>query len=292
MSSPLGTSRIYEGGYRRYDGPRLGAEHSFRSLWRHTVERIVGLRRPARTKVLPVLAILIAYLPPAVFIGLVAFLPDELRDIGPSYGEIYGFISLAILLFVTFVAPEALCPDRRSNVLSLYLASPLSRDTYLLAKAVAVFSSLLLVTLGPPLLLLIGRSMQSAGPDGITELIATLAKIVVASSAMAAVYTGLSLGIASVTDRRAWAAAGTFLFITVSNIVAGSLAFGIGAGDYFLLLSLANVPFELALAIHGDRGDNQEIELGIAVLAAGSVAWTMAGAAVAVFRYRRLQVTR
>ena len=41
-------------------------------------------------------------------------------------------------LFVTFAAPEALCPDRRWRTLSLYLASPLDRMTYVLAKAIAI----------------------------------------------------------------------------------------------------------------------------------------------------------
>ena len=41
----------------------------------------------------------------------------------------------AVLVFVAFVAPEVLCPDRRTGMLGLYLASPLTRDTYLVGKA-------------------------------------------------------------------------------------------------------------------------------------------------------------
>lgn len=285
-------SRIYEGGYRRYDGPRLGPDHAFWSLWRHTIERIIGLRRPARSKVLPLLTAAIAYIPPAVFVGIAAFLPRNLADAAlPSYADIYGFISAAILLFVTFVAPEALCPDRRSGVLSLYLASPLSRATYLGAKAAAVFSTLLLVTLGPPLLLLIGLSLQSAGPDGVGDLLLTLGRVLLASAVMAAVYTGLSLGIASLTDRRAWAAAATFVFVNVTSIVAGTLVFAAGLTDYLLLLSLTRLPFKFAEAVHGNQPFG-EVNHSVAALGAACGAWILAGGGLALWRYRRLQVTR
>lgn len=285
-------SRIYEGGYRRYDGVRLGPEHAFWSLWRHTIERIIGMRRPARSKVLPLLAAAIAFIPPAVFVGIAAFLPRRLADAAlPSYADIYGFISAAILLFVTFVAPEALCPDRRSGVLSLYLASPLRRTTYLLAKAAAIFASILIVTLGPPLLLLIGLSLQSAGPDGVGDLFATLGRILLAGTVMAAIYTGLSVGIASLTDRRAWAAATTLVFVNVTSIVAGTLVFAAGLTDYLLLLSLTRLPFRFAAAVHGSQPFG-EVNHGVLALGLASAAWVVAGGGLALWRYRRLQVTR
>ena len=65
-------ARIHDQGYRRYDGPRLGTRHAVRSLARHTFQRILGLRRPARYKILPFLSVIIAYLPAAVFIGVCA----------------------------------------------------------------------------------------------------------------------------------------------------------------------------------------------------------------------------
>ena len=89
---------------------------------------------PRRSKILPVLAALLAYVPAIVFVGLAALLPRTTfleNDLLPTYAEYYGFITSAIVVFVAFVAPEVLCTDRRTGMLGLYLASPLTRYTYL-----------------------------------------------------------------------------------------------------------------------------------------------------------------
>ena len=286
----MSESRILESGYRRYDGPRLGVGHAVDSVVQQTVKHILGLRRQPRSKALPILAIVIAYLPAATFVGLVALLPKRVRFVIPTYGEYYGFVTAAITLFALFAAPEALCPDRRSRVLSLYLASPLTRGTYLLAKAAAVIGVMLFVTLGPPLLLLLGLSLQGAGPDGVAGTLAVLGRIVAAGLALAGVYAAVSLGVASLTDRRAFAAGGALLLILGSDAVSASLRFGAGMGDGVLLLSLHRAPFELVQRIYGRPGfipslSTPALTLGVAAMCAagGSVAW---------WRYQRLQVTR
>ena len=72
-------------------------------------------------------------MPALVFIGVAALVDDERvrRNVIPTYGEYYGFIVSALIVFAAFVAPEALCPDRRTGLLGLYLASPLTRTSYL-----------------------------------------------------------------------------------------------------------------------------------------------------------------
>jgi len=285
------TGRIYEGGYRHYDGPRLGPSAAVRSVVKETMQRVMGLRRPARYKVLPFLSVIIAYLPAIVFLGIVALLPKRVHaDFVPEYFRYYGFITAAILLFVVFTAPEALCPDRRYRVLSLYLAAPLTRFTYLLAKAIAVASILLLVTLGPPLVLLLGRVAQSEGPHGVTGFLSVFAHIALAGVAMSVFYTAVSMGIASLTDRRAFATGGTLLALSGSGVVAAVFVEALRLGDTFFLVSLNAPPLELVARIYGRRGDLPAVPTASVLVAV--VAWSAVGLGLAFWRYQRLRVTR
>src|SRR4051812_20732822 len=180
----MSDARIVDQGYRPYEGPRRGLRGAVRSLAWHSVLRALGMRRTAWAKLLPIASIGIAYLPAAVFVGVAAILPQRVRDqanIIPTYAEYYGFITAAIVLFVALVGPEVLCPDRRNGMLGLYLASPLDRRTYLLAKVLAVVPVLALVTLGPPLLQLVGLTLADAGPGGIGDFLLVFLRIGIAA---------------------------------------------------------------------------------------------------------------
>lgn len=289
-------ARILERGYRRYTGERQGQAHAVRSVIAHTLRRILGLRRPARTKVLPVLAISFAYMPAIVFVGIVALFgrfggQDQARQIIPAYADYYGFIISAMVLFVAFVAPEALCPDRRSKVLSLYLASPLTRLTYLAAKGAAIAIVLAAVTVGPPLLLLFGLVLQGAGPDGFVEFLRVLIRILESGLLFTLVFTSLSLGIASLTDRRAVAAASTLFVVVGSGIATGVMVVVLDLPSNFVVLNLVRSATELVVRIHGG-GTPVLAGADTLVLVAGNLAWMVVFSGIAVGRYLRLQVTR
>jgi len=286
----MSDARIVDRGYRPYDGPRLGAPGAIRSLVRHTAWRVLGIRRNARTKVLPALSAGIAYVPAVVFVGIAAFIPDDrLRDdVLPSYGEYYGFVTMAIVVFAAFVAPEALCPDRRSGMLGLYLASPLTRDTYLLAKGVAVGGLLALTTLGPPLLLLLANTLQGVGPDDPLDVLTTLARVVAAGFMLAAFFTVLSLVASSLTDRRAVASAGVVLVLLVSAVVANVLVEEMDAPGWVLAFDLFDTPFELAGRIFGERGEVPEVST--AALATSAAVVIGLGSLFVRTRYQRLAV--
>jgi ABC-2 type transport system permease protein len=301
-----GRARILETGYRPYAGPRLGPRHATWALARHSFERIMGLHRPARYKILPFLTVIIAYLPAVAFVGIVAIIPREraLRiSIIPSPGQYYGFITAAIILFAALAAPEALCPDKRSRFLGIYLASPLTRSTYLLAKAMAVAAALLLVTVGPPLLLLIGLALQNYGPRGFSAFMETLGQVLITGVALSAMFGAVSLAIPSLTDRRGFASAGSLLLIVGSGIVAGILAFGLRASTNFELLALNRLPFELALRIFTDhglplreaRGEDRFFRpqyLSTAYVVAASILVTVIGTLVTWWRVVGTEVTR
>jgi ABC-2 type transport system permease protein len=254
-TSPDGTARILETGYRPYDGPRLGPRHAMWTLARHTFERILGLRRPARYKILPIITMLIAYLPAIAFIGITALVPPgRIARVVPDAGQYYSFVTAALILFSTLAAPEALCPDKRSRFLGVYLASPLTRRSYLAAKAAAVGAAISIVTIGPPLLLFAGEALQNAGPRGFPAFMNTLEQTLSAGIVLAVMFTAFSLAVPSLTDRRGFASAGSILLILGTSAITGVLAFGLKLGDAWLLLGLQRLPFEVTLRIFDRAG--------------------------------------
>ncbi len=290
------TARIHDRGHRPYDGARLGTRHSVTVLFLQGFWRVAGRRRPIWAKLLFGATLLLAYLPAVVFIGLAALLEDDdLRDLViPTYGEYYGFVTSAIILGAAIVAPELLCTDRRSGMLGLYLASPLNRDTYLAARALAVGAVMALVTLGPPMLLLVALSLQGAGPDGIGDILLVFVRVVGAGLGVAAPIGALTLAVSASTDRRAAASAGIIMIILVSSAVANVLIDAADAPDIVAVFDLFGLPFEFANRIHGESTDGVQglSTLGTPAVVAAAIGWTVVFGVAARWRYQRLEVRR
>ncbi len=288
-------ARILDRGYRAYDGPRLGVRGAVRSLTKHSVQRVLGFKRVAWAKVLPILTIFLAYVPAIVFVGASVLIDDLLvraPDFIPSYGDYYGYISAAILVFAAFVAPELLCTDRRTGMLGLYLASPLTRNTYLLAKALAVLFVLLLVTLGPPLFMLVARTVAGTGPEGPDDVARLAAQIVLAGMVVGLLPSALSLAVSSTTTRKAAASAAVILVLLGSAAVASALVEGADAPGWLYVLNLFGLPFELVQRIYGQTGEWSRLDVSTGTLMAAYVGWTALFAVTVWLRYRRMTVTR
>jgi ABC-2 type transport system permease protein len=288
----IGEARIHDRGYRRYDGPRTGELGAIRALTAHSIQRGLGLRRTLWAKVLPIVTVAIAYVPAVVFVGMVAFIPVEDLPYGflPTYGDYYRWVIAAIMVFVALAAPEILCTDRRTGMLGVYLSSPLNRTTYLLAKAAAVAFVLSLVCLGPPLLMLVANVLQNEGPEGTTAILTTLGRVLAAGVALTLLYTGVTMGIASLTDRKAVASAGIILVFLVSLTVTSTLV-ETGTPEGVSAWSVTLLSMDLASRIHGETSwVMPTAPTGIAWLS--WFLWTAGGFAVAWLRLHRLPVTR
>lgn len=291
----MSNAQIHDLGYRAYDGPRDGLGRAMVSLGLHAIQRVLGLKRAARHKVLPVLVILIAFVPAIAFMGMAALLPTSLieEDILPGHDEYFGLISFAIILFTSFVAPEALCTDRRTGMFALYLASPLDRSTYVVSKVLAVGTVLLTITLLPQLFLLIAYTIEGAGPDGVIDFFELLARIALAGLVVSLFFATLSSCVASFTPRRGIASAAIVIILLVSGIVTSIVLESTDVADQLGLLSLIDLPIRAAVYLLDGTPDAEfrgldrvdgSLTLGVTVgLSAvfGSVTW---------WRYQNLEV--
>ncbi len=290
--SGRGDAQIVERGFQRYEGRRSGVPGAIRSVSWEGIRATLGLGRPARTKIFPVIAVVIAYVPAIVFVGIAVLIPGDILEPEEvaDYPGYYGFIILAIVLFAALVAPEVLVSDRRNGMLAMYLSTPLDRRTYLVAKAVAVVSTLGLVTLGPPVLLLIGYTVENAGPDGVAGWLWTLVRIVLSGVAISAALAAVSMAASSLTDRRAFAAIGIVLLVLASPILAAALVEGADLSPSLRLIDISTMPFELVFRIFDQPGNFPELSTWSVLLS--NIVWTVGGVAVVWWRYSKLVIAR
>ncbi len=232
----MSDARIYDLGYRHYDGTRLPPRSATLALARHSFAALLGLRRSIWAKLINVVIGGIAYLPAIVFVGLVVFLPRQITDaVVPQTSQYLGFVTAAVFMFLAIGVPVAICPDRRHGTLALYLASPLDRDTYLVAKAAAVVAFLMIVTVGPPLVFVVGLILLGFGPDGVVGVLLEIGRVIASGMLMSAVFAMVGLAIASLTDRRGAAAGFIVLFLLASQALVRGLAInGLGLSQAFV----------------------------------------------------------
>lgn len=286
-------ARLFDLGYRSYDGPREPPERALATLAEFTARRVLGLGRGGRHKVLPAITLAIAFLPALASVLFSVIAEDIGVDELISYGEYTFFIGSALALFTSLLAPEALCPDRRSGMLGLYLAGPLDRTRYLAAKGAAVVGVMLLITIGPLLFMFAAFVLAGHGPSlGDTPLL--LVRIVASGIATALLYAALSMAVSSFTTRRAAAAVATVLLLAVPASVVRSAIESADAPNALDLLSFPFVAAELSYRIFGEMPDHDSpvTKLSTPVVAAGLAAAVALGFLVCWLRYRRLESFR
>jgi ABC-2 type transport system permease protein len=281
-------ARILDRGYRRFEGTRSGVFGAVRSVAWHTTRSILGLGRKGRHKVFPVIVVVVAFVPAIGFLALATLIGDLMEgELRPEYWEFFGFSFVPALLFTSLVAPEAIVRDRRDGMFALYMSTPLTRVSYLGAKVLAVLATMSIIVLGPPLLWLLGYTVQSQGPDSVGAWAWVLVRLVAAGLVICIVYSAVSLAASSLTDRRAFASVTVILLLLGLSIAVGLLVDQAGLSPNLRLLDPLGSPLDLAPRIFGSRGTDAPA-VSTWLLALGCAGWTCAGSAVVFARYRKL----
>ena len=202
--------QLFDIGYQRYDGPRQGRSRARIALFTAGVRQTLGLGRGGRAKILPILLLLTSVVPAAIIL-VIAVLTGSLLGVESrpvELGDYFPITALLMLILAGIMAPNLLIPDRRDNVLSLYLVRPAMITDYLAARWLAFFLvTTIIISLGP-LLLLTGYVLLSG--NAWQELQGTWQEyfgILLGAAVIGAFLTAIPLGIAAFTPRRAYAAA-------------------------------------------------------------------------------------
>ncbi|MGH9085099.1 MAG: ABC transporter permease [Acidimicrobiales bacterium] len=217
------TGAVYDRGYRPYEGARGGRRAARAALWRLSIRRALGLRRPWRQKVAPFVLLGIAVIPAIVNVGVEYLTRDTVAEGLDfiTYREYVG-VSNALLVFVALTAPDIMCPDRRQRVLPLIFARPLTGTDYVLAKVGAMASILFAFSFLPQVVLFVGQMLVS--DDGALRYLRDNAEVLwqvpIAVALLALYYASIGVAIASLTTRRIIAGATIIGLFLVSSIVA------------------------------------------------------------------------
>jgi len=294
LSDTAAPAEIFEQGYRAYAGERAGLRGSMVSIWRASLQRGLGLRRKFRFKVVPLITIVLAYLPALAFIGIAILFPAEIAEELVDYPGYYGFITTAMILLTAFVVPELLSADRQSGMLGLYLAGPITRASYLASKAAAMLTILAFVTFLPLVFVLIGYSITGLGPDSIGEVLKLLGRMAVSGVVFALFFSLVGMAVSSLTDRKGFASAAIIMLFIGSGILGGILTEAADVPDWVQLFALVALPIDLVTRVYGDPITDDNGLVGIETWQSLGTYVLVCAISIAVITwgYRRLEVTK
>jgi ABC-2 type transport system permease protein len=297
------TGSIYDLGYRRYEGARLGRPHAIRALLIHSLKVAYGIGRGGRAKLAPIILGGFAVIPAVIGVGIIALarqlgegsrIVEEANPI--RHDTYFSVILVPVSLFTAIQAPEIVGRDQRYSLLSLYFARALRRVDYSLARYLGMVLAMLIFLLLPQLIIFGGLVLSAAdvGKELGTELglvAPTVAQAVIASALLA----GLATVISAFTPRRLYATVGIIVLLAVTPIVT-SLLVELGTPDLARILVLASPSdvldatnaFFFGRASSSDAVTNAALP-GIAYVGAAA-AITAVAVGILVRRFQRIAV--
>jgi len=245
-NAPAGS--IYDVGYQRYEGVRLGRRHAIWALYVHSLRGVFGIGRSLSSKIGPMGLAIIALVPAVFQLGVASIAPAEIEVIRPE--DYYDLIEVVLAVFCAVVAPELVGRDQRTQTLSLYFSRALRRQDYALAKFAALMTGMLAITVIPQVIMFLGNGLAANDfgeylQDKWTDLPSILGSAIILSGFVA----GIGLVIASQTPRRAYSTVGILAAFLLTSAVGASVfeAADQDVGRFVLLLSPFHVVQGLTL---------------------------------------------
>lgn len=209
---------IHDIGYRPYSGPRLGDGAVAWALFVTGLRNCFGLGRSGRSKVLPMILFGLMLLPALILVGVLV----QARDLLGLDSQIVAYsvypltTQLLISVFVAAQAPALISRDLRFGTITLYLARPASRTTYVLVRMASLTAATFILIAAPLLLMYAGGLLADLPVGRETELV--LAALL-GALLLAACLAGLASLVAALTTRRGLAVAAVIVVLLVTYTV-------------------------------------------------------------------------
>jgi ABC-2 type transport system permease protein len=201
-------AEVFDLGYQHYTGPREGRNRARMALFQNGVRTILGIGRGGRAKILPALLFFGVMIPAVVFVIILSFIGEAGADFIPGPADYYGIVGVVLIIFSAIMAPELLGPDRRDNVLPLYLVRPLTSTDYILARFLAFFVIALALVYAGQIVLQAGLILTADSQiDYIRDNWTDVLRILFVGIVVALFISVAPMSVAAFTTRRAYAAA-------------------------------------------------------------------------------------
>ena len=265
---------IYELGYQRYAGARLGRRHAVWALYTQSLRSVFGIGRSGWAKAAAFGLLVIALLPAVAQLSFAAIAPREVDVIPPQ--DYYGLIEPLLAIFCAIIAPELVGRDQRTKTLSLYFSRALRREDYAIARYAAMVTAMLAMTVLPQLLMFAGNMSASTDVGSyLRDNWQDLPAIAASALLLSALVAGIGLAIACQTSSRTYATVAIVAAFLLTTGIAAAVFEAAGAQRREVRAAVQSVPrgarlHDLDLRLRPDRrqratDEGQHARLGVCV---------------------------
>jgi len=237
MTEPRAAGTIYDLGYQRYAGPRLGRNSAIANLIGYSFRAAFGIGRGPKAKLLPMIVSGVVFLPAIVQVAVASATG---RPELVNYANQLNFTAFLLALFVAVQAPELVVTEKQQGVLSLYLSRPMTATDYAMSKMFALSGAMLLITLGPQLFMFFGKVLLSPTPWTLIKSEYPLLGPIIGGTMMTSIFVAaIGLSISSLAVRRAQATASVIAIFLVLPAASGIIR-TVATGSVRKYILLAN----------------------------------------------------
>ena len=290
------TGAVYDRGYRPYEGPRGRSRGAATfALYKASIRRALGIRRPWRQKVAPFVLLGVVTIPAIVNVGIgyVTHRSPRRQARDHHLSRLRRGVVGAAAVRCTGRTRRDVPRPSAARVLPLMFARPLTGIDYVVAKVGAIASILFAFSFLPQVVLFVGNMLVSdSAYTYFTGHLDVLWKVPLSVGILAIYYAIIGVTVASLTDRRIVAGAGIIGLLLVTSIASGIIVgdFEAGHGSIAGLINIWVLPLYLKDIVFLGNVDPQSPLSGVAN--AGLYALVLylvillVGSGVLLYRYR------